>query len=207
MIVKNLVVSMCATNCYIAYDESSMAGFIVDPGDEATRIIDTVDKLGVKPEAILITHGHFDHMGAAKEVALKYGIKVYANEAEKDVLADARYNLSGPFCGGNQVYEADEFLKDMQEIDIAGFHIIMYHTPGHTPGGCCYYIPREEVLFSGDTLFCQSVGRTDFPGGSMRTLVDSIKEKLMVLPMKTVVYPGHNESTTLEEERMYNPFL
>ena len=109
--------------------------------------------------------------------------------------------------GRDEVYEADEFLKDEQELDLAGFHLRVLFTPGHTPGGCCYYFPYENVLFSGDTLFCESVGRTDFVGGSMGTLVRSIREKLMTLPEHTTVYPGHGEATTIENERLYNPYI
>ena len=109
--------------------------------------------------------------------------------------------------GSSEVYSADEFLKDEQELDLAGFHIRVLYTPGHTEGGCCYYFPYDNVLFSGDTLFCMSVGRTDFKGGSMSEIVRSIKEKIMVLPEDTTVYPGHNDVTTIENERMYNPYL
>jgi glyoxylase-like metal-dependent hydrolase (beta-lactamase superfamily II) len=109
--------------------------------------------------------------------------------------------------GLHETYHADEFLKDEQEIDLAGFHIRVLFTPGHTPGGCCYYFPYEDVVFSGDTLFQMSVGRTDFKGGSMSDIVRAIKEKLMVLPDRTVVYPGHGDETTIETERMYNPYL
>ena len=109
--------------------------------------------------------------------------------------------------GKEESYHADEYVKDEQELDLAGFHIRVFHTPGHTEGGCCYYLPYEDVLFSGDTLFAQSVGRTDFPGGSMSQIVRSIKEKLMVLPEHTTVYPGHNDVTSIESERMYNPYL
>ena len=105
------------------------------------------------------------------------------------------------------MFHADIYLKDEQELDLAGFHIRVLPTPGHTPGGCCYYFPYENVVFSGDTLFCTSVGRTDFPGGSMSDIIRSIKEKLMTLPDRTTVYPGHNDVTTIENERMYNPYL
>ena len=98
-------------------------------------------------------------------------------------------------------------LKDKQELDIAGFHIVVLHTPGHTPGGCCYYFPYEDVIFTGDSLFCGSIGRTDFKGGSMSDLVRTVKEKIMTLPEHTEVYPGHNDTTTIENERMYNPYL
>ena len=109
--------------------------------------------------------------------------------------------------GEHHIYHADIFLKDEQELDIAGFHIRVLFTPGHTPGGCCYYFPYENVVFSGDSLFCMSIGRTDFPGGSASQLIRAVKEKLMVLPDNTVVYTGHNDPTTIEQERMYNPYL
>jgi glyoxylase-like metal-dependent hydrolase (beta-lactamase superfamily II) len=110
-------------------------------------------------------------------------------------------------CGDQVVFRADEFLKDGQEIDFAGFHIRVLHTPGHTRGGCCYYLPYEHVLFSGDTLFCTSVGRSDLPGGSTSDLIRSIREKLMILPERTTVYPGHGDVTSIENERMYNPYI
>ena len=135
-----------------------------------------------------------------------FNIPIYAHEAEKDTLEDPMANVSW-MVRRDEVYHADVFVKDEQELDLAGFHIRVFHTPGHTAGGCCYYLPYEEVVFSGDTLFAQSVGRTDFPGGSMSKIVRSIKDKLMTLPEHTTVYPGHNEITTTERERMYNPYL
>ena len=158
------------------------------------------------PIAILLTHGHFDHAAASGELATIFNIPIYAHEAEKDTLEDPMANVSW-MVRRDEVYHADVFVKDEQELDLAGFHIRVFHTPGHTAGGCCYYLPYEEVVFSGDTLFAQSVGRTDFPGGSMSKIVRSIKDKLMTLPEHTTVYPGHNDMTTIERERMYNPYL
>ena len=123
-----------------------------------------------------------------------------------ETLENEEMNLCH-MTGEHHVFHADIYLKDEQELDLAGFHIRVLHTPGHTPGGCCYYFPYENVVFSGDTLFCTSVGRTDFPGGSMSDIIRSIKEKLMTLPDRTTVYPGHNDVTTIENERMYNPYL
>lgn len=179
---------------------------IVDPGDAAKQLAQKVKDDGLTPVAILLTHGHFDHAGGAKALAEEFGIKIYAHEKEKRTLEDPEYNVSW-MVGSSEVYSADEFLKDEQELDLAGFHIRVLYTPGHTEGGCCYYFPYDNVLFSGDTLFCMSVGRTDFKGGSMSEIVRSIKEKIMVLPEDTTVYPGHNDVTTIENERMYNPYL
>ncbi len=207
MQVEHLAVGPVQTNCYLAINKETKEAIIIDPGDDADRISMRLMQLEAKPVAILLTHGHFDHAGAAKALAAQYDILVYAYEKEAETLADSRMNLSGPLAGGATTYHADVFLKDEQELTLAGLHMRVLFTPGHTPGGCCYYFPREDVLFSGDSLFCGSVGRTDFPGGSMRTLVDSVRNKLMSLPENTIVYPGHDIETTIEQERMYNPFL
>ena len=207
MQVEHLAVGPVQTNCYLAINKETKEAIIIDPGDDADRIGMRLMQLEAKPVAILLTHGHFDHAGAAKTLAAQYDILVYAHEKEAETLEDSRMNLSGPLAGGATTYHVDVFLKDEQELTLAGLHIRVLFTPGHTPGGCCYYFPREDVLFSGDSLFCGSVGRTDFPGGSMRTLVDSVRNKLMSLPENTIVYPGHDIETTIEQERIYNPFL
>lgn len=207
MQVEHLSVGPVQTNCYLAINKETKEAIIIDPGDDADRIGMRLKQLEAKPVAILLTHGHFDHAGAAKTLATQYDILVYAHEKEAKTLEDSRMNLSGPLTGGATTYHADVFLKDEQELTLAGLHMRVLFTPGHTPGGCCYYFPREDVLFSGDSLFCGSVGRTDFPGGSMRTLVDSVRNKLMSLPENTIVYPGHDIETTIEQERRYNPFL
>lgn len=207
MQVEHLTVGPVQTNCYLAINKETKEAIIIDPGDDADRIGMRLMQLEAKPVAILLTHGHFDHAGAAKALAAQYDILVYAHDKEAETLEDSRMNLSGPLAGGATTYHADVFLKDEQELTLAGLHMRVLFTPGHTPGGCCYYFPREDVLFSGDSLFCGSVGRTDFPGGSMRTLVDSVRNKLMSLPENTIVYPGHDIETTIEQERMYNPFL
>lgn len=204
--IQQFVVGAVATNCYLVFHKDTKEGFVVDPGGEAERIREAVKKNGVCLRGILLTHGHFDHVDAAKSLQEMYQVPVYAHIQEQKTLEDANVNMS-VMMGQPKVYEADEFLKDEQTIEIAGFGIRVLFTPGHTQGGCCYYIPREDILFSGDTLFCGSVGRTDFPGGSMATLVQSIRHKLLVLPERTQVLPGHDARTTIEQERIYNPFL
>ncbi|MEE1077496.1 MAG: MBL fold metallo-hydrolase [Agathobacter sp.] len=206
MKINQYVVGAVQTNCYFIINEDTKEVLIVDPGDAAKQLAQKVKDDGLTPVAILLTHGHFDHAGGAKALAEEFGIKIYAHEKEKRTLEDPEYNVSW-MVGSSEVYSADEFLKDEQELDLAGFHIRVLYTPGHTEGGCCYYFPYDNVLFSGDTLFCMSVGRTDFKGGSMSEIVRSIKEKIMVLPEDTTVYPGHNDVTTIENERMYNPYL
>lgn len=204
--INHYVVGQVQTNCYVVINDETKECFVVDPGASAKQLAERIRKDELNPVAILLTHGHFDHAGAAEELAKEFGVKIYAHEAEEDTLKDSNKNVSW-MVGANEVYHADIFLKDEQELEIAGFEIKVFHTPGHTEGGCCYYLKEEGVLFSGDTLFAQSVGRTDFPGGSMSAIVRSIKDKLMTLPEDTVVYPGHNDPTTIETERMYNPYL
>ena len=204
--INHYVVGPVQTNCYFAINEDTKELIIIDPGDAAKQLAERIRKEGCKPVAILLTHGHFDHASAAEELAKEFGISIYIDEDDKETLEDPEANVSY-MMGESKVFHADVFLKDEQELDLAGFHIRVLHTPGHTPGGCCYYFPYEDVLFSGDTLFCTSVGRTDFKGGSSSDLIRSIKEKLMVLPDRTTVYPGHNDVTSIENERMYNPYL
>lgn len=204
--VEQYVVGPVQTNCYFAINDETKEMLVIDPGANADRLAEIIKEEKLNPAAILLTHGHFDHAGGAAELAKCFGIKVYAEEHEKETLENPALNLSG-WEGKELVYHADRFLKDEQEIDLAGFHIRVFHTPGHTVGGCCYFFSYQNAVFSGDTLFAQSVGRTDFPKGSMSELIRAIKEKLMVLPDDVTVYTGHNEITTIGTERMYNPYL
>lgn len=214
--IERYVVGMVATNCYIAANTQTGEVFVVDPGEQAQMLLAKMKEKAFKPVAILLTHGHFDHAGAAAELAerapqlfpeLRGALPVYAHREERTTMEQPQQNLSGMMGGKACVYHGDIWLKDEQTIQLAGFSIRVLFTPGHTPGGCCYYIPREDVVFSGDTLFCGSVGRSDFPGGSASTLVKSIREKLLALPEETRVLPGHDAETTIGQERMYNPFL
>ncbi|SEK19400.1 MULTISPECIES: MBL fold metallo-hydrolase [Pseudobutyrivibrio] len=207
MKVGKVLLPAAAENCYIAINEDTNESIIIDPGSAFERIKSAVESTGTKPVAILLTHGHFDHAGEAASTAKEYGIKVYTHEATAEELKNPSINLSGDMFGDSKSYSADVFLKDDEEIDLAGLHIKCLFTPGHTPGGCCFYFPNEDIVFTGDTLFSGSVGRTDFPGGSMSQLVGSIKSKLMTLSDDTICYPGHNEPTTIGTERIYNPFL
>ena len=213
MKVLRFVLGPVGTNCYVGVNTETNEALVVDPGDAGTRLYEKLREEGADPVAILLTHGHFDHAGGIadlKEAAKKDGkeeLPVYTCIAEKEVLKDPRVNLSGNMGGFPETYHADVFLNDGDELTLAGFTVRLLHTPGHTEGGCCFYLPEEGVLFSGDTLFCGSVGRTDFPGGSMSVLVRSIREKLFVLPDDTKVYPGHDSQTAIGDEKRYNPFL
>lgn len=205
MKIQHSVLGMCATNTYYVYDDETKRGLIVDPADSPDTIIAMADSLPMIPEAILITHGHFDHVLAMNKVREHYGIKVYAGLTEKQVLHDMAMNLTSSF-GMGQIFDADIYLKDGEEFETAGYHIKAIEVPGHTIGGMCYYFDKQGVLFSGDTLFCESVGRSDFPGGSASALCRGIKDKLFILPEHTKVYPGHMDETTIGNEIKYNPF-
>ena len=217
--IDNYVVGMVKTNCYVVANATTKECIVIDPGAAPRQLAERVRQDGLTLVAILLTHGHFDHVAAAESMGKEFDVKVYAHEAEAETLRDADKNASW-MLGAHETYDADVFLKDGEVLHLAGFEIKVLHTPGHTVGGCCYYIPEEAVLFSGDTLFAQSVGRTDLEGGSMSQLVRSIREKLLILTEEAVgvdsnsetkhditVYPGHNEVTTIETERKYNPYL
>ena len=204
--VEQYVVGPVQTNCYFAINDDTKEVLVIDPGASADQLAKKIRQEKLIPIAILLTHGHFDHAGGAEELAKHFDIKIYAEEHEKETLDTPSLNLSD-WEGVQKTYHADVFLKNEQEIDLAGFHIRVFHTPGHTVGGCCYYFPYQNVVFSGDTLFCTSVGRTDFPKGSAAQIIRSIKEKLLPLPDETTVYTGHNDITTIGTERMYNPYL
>lgn len=201
MKVERITVGYIGENCYLAMDEESKEALIIDPGDQPEKIVDVIDNLEVHPKAILLTHGHYDHTGAMMKLREMYGIKVYANEEEEQVLKNRRLSLNSVSL------EADVYIKDGSEMDIANLHFKMIATPGHTPGGACFYFENEGVLFAGDTLFCESVGRSDFEMGSESDLIRSIREKLFVLPDETLVLPGHMEPTTIGHEKIYNPFV
>lgn len=205
--IKSLVLGPLATNCYLVWHQETRQALIIDPADRPERIADEVARLGIDPVAVLLTHGHFDHMMAAKEIRTAYQIPVYACEAEAELMADPEANLSYGFAGVSYSMQADHWVRDREHLELAGFDIQVIATPGHTVGSCCYYIPEEGILLSGDTLFCQSVGRTDFPTSSTGSLIRSIGNRLFVLPEETKVYPGHNEPTTIRFEKQYNPVV
>lgn len=179
---------------------------IVDPADNADAIERKINALEGIPVAILLTHGHFDHILAATTLQKKYRISVYAFESEERVLEQPELNLS-TMAGGAFRMKADILLKDNEEFQLAGYRITVLHTPGHTEGSCCYYFKDEQVLISGDTLFAGSCGRTDFPTSSTLEMISSLRKLVTELPEETAVYPGHNEATTIGEEKRYNPFI
>ncbi len=201
----SMIVGEVQTNCYFVYNANTSECVIIDPGAQAQALYEYIEEKGLKPVAILLTHGHFDHIGAVTMLRNKYGIKIYAARAERETLESPDMNLSVQF-GASMIMEADEWLEDGQEIELIGEKIRCLLTPGHTEGGMCFYFVGSGMLFSGDTLFEQSVGRTDFPGGSMSQIVQSIRTKLFVLPDHTKVYPGHGMMTSIGSEKMLNPY-
>jgi glyoxylase-like metal-dependent hydrolase (beta-lactamase superfamily II) len=194
-------------NCFLLRRDGSQSALIVDPGDEAPVILDAVKELGLAVEAILVTHCHFDHVGAVAPVAEATGAPVYVSEIERPVLADIMSYVPFPGFGPYESYEADHTLKGGEKLELAGFEIDVIFTPGHSPGHLTYSIPAEQAIFSGDVLFQGSVGRVDLPGGDWQTLLASIGGLVESLPEETTVYPGHMGVTSLGAERRTNPFL
>ncbi len=207
MEIEQFMVGVVGTNCYVAVNGDTKEAFVVDPGDDADALIQYMEKNNNIPQAILLTHGHFDHCMAAEELSGHYKIPVYAHEQDQEIMENPSWNCSG-MIGKRLTFHADHFFHgEKDHITLAGFDLEVFHTPGHTPGGVCYYAQKEGILFSGDTLFFESIGRTDFPKGSMGQIVRSIKEKLLVLSDDTKVLTGHGENTTIGNERVRNPFL
>lgn len=207
MILKLLTVGPFASNCYIVGSESSKRGIIIDPGAEAKLILKTFNDLGLTISLIVVTHMHFDHVGALTPVKEGTGAKFALHEAETEAGLGVFSRMLSSMTGGSfsQLPKPDRLLKDGDTIDIDGLHFTVLHTPGHSPGGISLY--GHEIVFTGDALFNYGIGRTDFPGCSYDQLMDSIQNKLMTLPDETIVYPGHGPSTTIGEERRGNPFL
>ena len=213
--IGRMVLGNVSTNTYFVYREGNGQAIVIDPADYGERIYNSLKENGLRVSAILLTHGHFDHIWGvealrqkANEEAEREGqeeVKLYALEAEKELLGNARMNVSAQ-AGRACEITADCYLRDGEVLTLADTTCKVIATPGHTAGGCCYYFEEAGFLISGDTLFQDSVGRTDLPTGSMGTLVRSIQEKLFVLPDETKVYPGHGDSTTIGHEKKYNAY-
>ena len=203
MTIRCLPLGALQANCYLLSDEEG-ATAVIDPGDEAGTILETVRAGELAVEAILLTHAHFDHILAADELRRETGAPVYVYETDAPALADPRRSLTVLAKGGAGPLRADHLLKDGEELRVGRLAVSVLHTPGHTPGSCCFLC--GDALFSGDTLFAGSIGRTDFPGGADQALAASLR-MLAALEPGIRVFPGHGESTTLSKERMENPYL
>lgn len=207
MEIKRLVLGLVRTNCYIVYQSDTKKAVIIDPAADSRRIVDEISALGVTPEAVLLTHGHFDHMLAADSLRNGYHIPVCVLKEDAELLKTPNMNCSEQFLHMSYGISADEELEDGQKLPFLNEALRVIATPGHTEGSCCYYAREEELLFSGDTLFQGSIGRTDLPTGRAAQISASIREKLFVLPDNTLVLSGHGEETTIGEEKQYNPYV
>ena len=207
MKIENFVLGPVGTNCYIVSNEETKECFLVDMAACPPELVSHIKNLGLTVKAVLLTHGHFDHIMGLDRFLEEFPVPVYACAAEKELLESAQLNSSSGMLGQPYTFHGAQYVKDGDLLEIAGMKIQVIQTPGHSIGGCCYYIADEQTLFSGDTLFRASIGRTDLPTGSMGALVRSVTEKILVLPDETRVYPGHMEETTVGYEKKYNPFL
>ena len=204
--IKMMVLGPVQTNCFFLINEDTKELLIIDPADRAQGIIDWIQSEGLKPVAILLTHGHFDHIMAVEGLRKEYQIPMYASKDEVEVLANPQLNVS-TMMGAYVSMKADELFADGDVLELAGMRLKVISTPGHTIGSVCFYIEEEKMLISGDTLFEASVGRTDFPTGSSRQLIHSIKTRLFILPEDVNVFPGHGEVTSIAYEKTHNPFI
>jgi hydroxyacylglutathione hydrolase len=207
MEVRMLSVGPIQENTFLFRRDGSDRALIVDPGDEAERILGEIEAMGVALDAILLTHTHFDHVGAVAPLARATGAEVWVPEIEKPVLADINSFVPWPEFGPFESWDAEHTLNGGERLDLAGFEIDVLFTPGHSPGHVTFHVPDEAAVFSGDVLFQGSVGRTDLPGGDAQTLMETLRMLAELLPDETVVHPGHMGITTIGAERATNPFL
>lgn len=200
MKVEQYVLGIISTNSYLAVNEDTKEAVLVDPATCPDYLVSHVRKEGLTIKAILLTHGHFDHAMGVPEWIKEFDVPVYVHEEERVILEDEKMNLGKTF-GKHFTFDGADYLKDGDVVRAAGYEFQCIHTPGHTIGGCCYYVESEHVLFSGDTLFAGTVGRSDFYTGDEAALFASIREKLLDLPAETIVYPGHQGATTIAREQ------
>ena len=216
MKIDCLILGAYETNCYVLRKESlglrnndaAQDCLVIDPGLEAGELIEFLDEQKLNPVAVLLTHGHIDHIAGVAAMRSRFPeIKVYIHNLDAGMLTEPKINLSAMAGSGFVTEPEDVSLKERDVIDLAGVKLLVLHTPGHTPGGISLYSKEDSVAFVGDTLFADSIGRTDFPGGSMSQLLNGVREKLFTLPEETQVYPGHGPATTIAREKEHNPFF
>lgn len=206
MKIEKFVTGIISTNCYIVQNEDTKEAIIIDPAYFPKKMKAYIAEEGLDIKAILLTHGHFDHIMGIDAILEEFPVPVYVHENEEELINDAVLNESNTYTNGYTFSKA-EYIRDGQILEFAGYQFRVIHTPGHTSGCVCYYVESENTLFSGDTLFYASVGRTDFPTSSMSSLVRSIREKLLILPDETLVYPGHMGATSIANEKNMNPYI
>lgn len=205
MILEKFIVGPLETNCYIFADEDTKEAAVIDPGAEAAVLKNFITKNNLKLKYIINTHGHGDHIGANALLAQEGGVELLIHELDADFLNTPSLNLSSAFGVRIKAPAATRLLKDGDRITVGSLSLEVLHTPGHTPGGIS--LRSDGVVFTGDTLFYEGVGRTDLPNSSEKAILESIKNKLMALPDDCKVYPGHGPETTIGHERRHNPFL
>lgn len=203
--IGKIVMGSVQTNCYFLYQEDEKKIIVVDPADRGEYLYNAFKEAGLEVAAILLTHAHFDHIWGCNQLRELAGVQVFAFEDEKDLCESAKLNVSED-VGRPYTAMVDWYLKDGETVTIEGMEFKVIWTPGHTQGSCCYYFEKDNILISGDTLFEGSVGRSDLPTGDGKLLLCSLKERLMILPDETLVFPGHGNSTTIADEKKYNPF-
>lgn len=206
MHIKSLSLGPLGTNCYILSKENTC--LIIDPGGDDHLIKEYVKKNNLTPLAVLLTHAHFDHIGAVQEIRTYYNINVYLHDSEKTWLENPELNRSIVFLGAENAYQIDapDSIIEPGELTIGDFNMEVVHTPGHSPGSVTFIFEEDELIVSGDVLFQRGIGRTDLPGGDMKQLAQSIVTKLYVLNERFIVYPGHGPATNIKDEKELNPF-
>lgn len=206
VIIRAMCVGPVGTNCYIAHVEGRTDCVVVDPGASGERIAEVLKDDGLTLAGVLLTHGHFDHYEGVPGLISEMGGKVYILDKEMDLITDPMKNGSMGLMGSGSAIEPECTVRDEEVLSLAGMDFKVIHTPGHTKGGCCYYLEDEGVLFAGDTIFMESIGRTDLPTGNMKEILSSIREKILTLPDDTKILPGHGPATDVAYEAANNPY-